>query len=92
MKSQNSTNLGLNIPNVVIQTEPESFIGKIDWSDYNFPPFIHIVHFSISELEGSLRRFVVCIYINYLILLGILLLNGNIFGITISFIDIDTDR
>ena len=63
--------VGLQIPNVVNQAEPNSSLGKINWADYNFPPFIRIVHFSLAELQGTLRRYVACLYLGYLILLGV---------------------
>ena len=78
MEPEISTKTGLEIPTVVIQVDPEFSTGKINWSEYNFPPFIHIVHFSLSELEGSIKSFVFCLYADYLIIIGILIMNRMI--------------
>ena len=47
----------------------------IDWDKYNFPPCLHLVHFSVSELEGSLRRYALLVYLSYTIMLSVLGLN-----------------
>jgi len=70
----NPNNGDAAVPNVVNQTEPP-IEGRINWSNYNFPPCLHIVHFSLTELQGKLRSFVASIYLSYLILLAILFIN-----------------
>ena len=53
-------------------------IGKdpvIHWENYNFPPCLHVVHFSLGELQGALRRHVLFVYLSYTIMLGVLGLN-----------------
>eukprot|EP00826_Nyctotherus_ovalis_P022550 TRINITY_DN1745_c0_g2_i17.p2 TRINITY_DN1745_c0_g2~~TRINITY_DN1745_c0_g2_i17.p2 ORF type:complete len:215 (+),score=46.32 TRINITY_DN1745_c0_g2_i17:124-768(+) len=66
--------IGPQIPNVVTQPTPSSN-SKINWNDYNFPPCIHIVHFSLAELQGPVKRFVLCIYLSFLIIIGVLIIN-----------------
>ena len=65
-------------------TEPKP-VSKINWANYNFPPCLRIVHFSISELHGALKRFVLCVYISFLIIIAVLILN-SICPIMISFL------
>eukprot|EP00826_Nyctotherus_ovalis_P056946 TRINITY_DN7774_c0_g1_i6.p1 TRINITY_DN7774_c0_g1~~TRINITY_DN7774_c0_g1_i6.p1 ORF type:complete len:108 (-),score=18.56 TRINITY_DN7774_c0_g1_i6:251-574(-) len=66
------------IPHVVNQMET-SLDGRINWGDYNFPPCIRMVHFSLGELQGGLRSFVARVYLTYLLLISILLINCNYF-------------
>ena len=49
---------------------------KIDWNDYNFPPCLHLVHFSLSELQGTVKRFVMNVYISFVIVVCVLLINS----------------
>jgi len=49
--------------------------GGINWQNYNFPPCINLVHFSLDELQGTLRRFVLCQYLNFIIIIFIQLFN-----------------
>ena len=49
----------------------------INWSDYNFPPCLHLVHFSLSELQGSIKRFVLNLYLSFMIIFVVLLINGK---------------
>jgi len=39
----------------------------IDWQDYNWPPMLRIVHFSLDELPDGSRKVVLKIYISFII-------------------------
>ncbi len=47
----------------------------INWENFNFPPCLHLVHFSVGELQGSLRRYALFVYLSYTIMLSVLGLN-----------------
>ena len=51
----------------------------INWAEYNFPPCIHLVHFSISELKGPVKRFVLCIYLSFITVITVLIINSKFF-------------
>ena len=53
----------------------ESSSGAIDWADYNFPPLLNLMHFSLAELQGGLKRFVLNLYISYIIVIAVLIIN-----------------
>jgi len=66
------------------KSQPKS---KIDWEDYNFPPFIKIYHFSMDEIEEPEREIVsklylgllgtgVCFLMNFLVVIIGLILIG----------------
>ena len=48
---------------------------KIDWNNFNFPPLIHIIHFSLGELEPKDRSIVLKIYITLWIIFSILFIS-----------------
>eukprot|EP00826_Nyctotherus_ovalis_P063901 TRINITY_DN9369_c0_g1_i9.p1 TRINITY_DN9369_c0_g1~~TRINITY_DN9369_c0_g1_i9.p1 ORF type:complete len:223 (-),score=43.95 TRINITY_DN9369_c0_g1_i9:223-891(-) len=75
MEVQNPTNAQISDAD----TRPISTkkISKINWANYNFPPCVRIVHFSLSELHGALKRFVLCIYLSFLLIVAVLLTNSN---------------
>ena len=49
--------------------------GNINWDDYNYPPCLHLIHFSLSELQGSVKRFVLQVYLSFMIIVSVLLIN-----------------
>ena len=69
--------IGPNSSNVINQSSTGNESNNINWSDYNFPPCLHIVHFSLAELQGPIKRFVLCIYLSFLIIIGVLIINCN---------------
>ena len=38
--------------------DPRGGQARIDWTDFNFPPGLNLVHFDVSELSAE-RRFIV---------------------------------
>jgi len=60
----------------IIGTNPAATDSSgINWNDLNFPPCLNLVHFSLSELKGNLKRFVLIIYLSYLITVVVMLIN-----------------
>ena len=51
--------------------------SNIKWTVYNYPPCLHLVHFDLSELRGSVRTFVLCVYLSFLIIVIVLILNSK---------------
>lgn len=51
--------------------------SPINWNDYNFPPCLHLVHFSLGELQGTVKRFVLKVYLSYMIVVAVLWVNRN---------------
>ena len=64
-----------NNPVPVVSTSQTNNATAINWNDYNFPPCLHLVHFSLGELQGSVKRFVLKVYLSYMIVLSVLLIN-----------------
>eukprot|EP00826_Nyctotherus_ovalis_P009737 TRINITY_DN12575_c0_g1_i13.p1 TRINITY_DN12575_c0_g1~~TRINITY_DN12575_c0_g1_i13.p1 ORF type:complete len:252 (+),score=39.72 TRINITY_DN12575_c0_g1_i13:72-827(+) len=60
---------------VEAQSREVAGASRIDWSDCNFPPLLKLAHFSISELQGTLKRFAVMLYIAFLIVFAIQWIN-----------------
>ena len=50
--------------------------STINWKDINFPPFYRVVHFSLYELQGGVKRFAFKAYLGFIIILSVLLING----------------
>ena len=51
--------------------------SRINWNNFNFPPLIRLAHFSVSELHGRLKRFAVIIYVSFLLIFYVQLINCN---------------
>jgi hypothetical protein len=51
--------------------------STINWNDYNYPPCLHLVHFSLSELQGTVKRFALNVYLSFIIIIVVLILNGK---------------
>ena len=47
----------------------------INWENYNWPCCIRLVHFSLDELQGTLKRFVLCQYLNFIIIVIVQFIN-----------------
>jgi len=47
----------------------------INWSDINFPFFYRIVHFNLDELTGSMKSFALKLYLHFLIIVLVVLIN-----------------
>ena len=47
----------------------------INWTDFNWPPFIKIFHFDLSELQDPYKSLVRLLYISYLLIFGTTCLN-----------------
>ncbi len=56
-------------------TSSAALCCKIKWEDINFPAYYRVAHFSLSELQGGLKRFAIKVYLSFLIILAILCLN-----------------
>jgi len=52
---------------------------SINWNDYNFPPLLRVVHFTFSELQGRVKKFVVKAYSSFMIVVAVLLINRIFF-------------
>ena len=50
----------------------------INWEDYNFPLCLHLVHFSLTELQGSMKRYSLNVYLSYIIILCVLVTNRKL--------------
>eukprot|EP00826_Nyctotherus_ovalis_P010359 TRINITY_DN1273_c0_g1_i3.p1 TRINITY_DN1273_c0_g1~~TRINITY_DN1273_c0_g1_i3.p1 ORF type:complete len:122 (+),score=31.33 TRINITY_DN1273_c0_g1_i3:112-477(+) len=62
--------------NDIIGSNPEvKDTSGINWNNFNFPPCLNLVHFSLSELRGSLKSFVLLIYFSYLITIAVMVIN-----------------
>jgi hypothetical protein len=51
--------IGKNTLNDTVDSIKNKFTGgnkeekpKVNWEDFNWPPFIKVIHFSLDELEG----------------------------------------
>ena len=62
-------------PEVKVDRPAPNAPGTINWNDYNFPPFLHLVHFSLSELQGPVKRFVLNAYLSFVIVVIVLCIN-----------------
>ncbi len=51
--------------------------SNINWSDYNYPPCLHLVHFDLSELRGTIKRFALNVYLSFVIIICVLLINSK---------------
>lgn len=49
----------------------------INWEDFNFPPCLNLVHFSLSELRGPLKKFVLNAYVAFLLIVMVEVCNSN---------------
>ena len=49
--------------------------SAIKWDDFNYPPLLHLIHYSSAELPDSFRNKVRCIHASFLILLLVLIIN-----------------
>ncbi len=52
--------------------------GSINWNEYNFPPFLRLVHFRLDELQGPVKRFVLNAYASFMIVVSVLLINSKL--------------
>ena len=60
----------------IISVNPSSKDNSgINWNDFNFPPFLGLVHFSLAELKGTLKSFVLIIYLSYLVTISVMIIN-----------------
>lgn len=84
MDLTNPSNGDTQLPNVINQPEQQPD-GEIYWANYNYPPCIPIVHFSLIELKGKLRSFVAYLWLSYIILLAILIINSMIWLFNVVF-------
>ena len=50
---------------------------NIDWSDINYPPCYKIVHFKMNELKGSVKGFVLKLYLGVVIIAAVIVINSN---------------
>ena len=69
-----ATNAVTGAAKQVVGSEEDN--GPINWKDYNFPPCLHLVHFSLTELSGRVKRVVLNMYLSFLIVVFVLLVNG----------------
>ena len=53
--------------------------GAIDWGHINFPPCFRVAHFSLNEVQGAVKRFALKVYISFLIIFAVLLINRKYF-------------
>lgn len=49
--------------------------SPIKWDEYNYPPFVRIMHFDLSELEGSSRKVVRWAHAGFFLLVAALMCN-----------------
>jgi hypothetical protein len=49
----------------------------IEFTDYNYPICVKLIHFKMSELSGSVKTVVRMIYLSYLLIVIISLINCN---------------
>ena len=47
----------------------------INWQDFNYPPCLHIIHFRLSELKKPVKTVVLLLYISFLCIPAICILN-----------------
>ena len=75
-------NIAGNVVEVQVQGTMDQVTGTnqnstINWNDYNYPPCLHLVHFNLSELRGSVKTFVLCLYLSFMIIVVVLILNSK---------------
>jgi len=49
--------------------------SKIDWTNFNFPPFLNLIHYDLNELVEPEKSHVLKLYISYLIFFVSAILN-----------------
>ena len=47
----------------------------INWQDFNYPPCLHIIHFRLSELKKPVKTVILLLYISFLCVPAISILN-----------------
>lgn len=60
--------------------------GQINWDDYNFPPCIKVLHFSLNDFKGSERAVIKKMYVSWILLMTVLslsILSNIVLGATV---------
>ena len=71
MKSSNN-----QTPDVItINDNSNNSSSSIDWTNLNFPPCLKLMHFSLAEIQGPVKRFVLVMYSSYLISIIVMIIN-----------------
>ena len=71
-------NVGANMVNNAFERTKAQMAGpksKIDWNDFNWPPFLRVVHFSLAELKDPHLPLVKMLYLIFLLNSGHFALN-----------------
>jgi hypothetical protein len=53
--------------------------GQIIWDDFNYPPFVRLIHYSLDELQDPIRSVVKKMHLVFLLVLVINAINRKYF-------------
>ena len=57
------------------EKKKDDHYDKIDWNDFNFPPFVNVYHFSMEEIKKEDKKYVSKLLITLLLTFLCLLVN-----------------